>query len=152
MEQGPKDGVGETVVVAIRDIVVEIDGLTGVVLHESLVDIGPVLGVDVEARPSNPSEGHRFFATRQGGYETTRGHFEVVFAVRILGDGDWETVGDHDEVLGVGDVWDLREVRLRGGSWNGHNEMILREEIGETLGLERFPAAFGLSWLIFARH
>jgi len=64
MEQGPKDRVGEAVVVAIRDVVVEVDGLAGVLLHEPLVDMSSVLGVDVETWPSDPSEGHRLFATR----------------------------------------------------------------------------------------
>jgi len=121
MEQGPKDRVGETVVVAIRDIVVEVDGLAGVLFHELLVDIRSIFGVDVETRPPDPSEGHRLFATRQGGHEATRGHLEVEFALCILGYGDWETVGDHDEMLRVCDVWDLGEVCLGGGSWNGHN-------------------------------
>ena len=136
MEQGPKNRVGETVVVAIRDVVVEVDGLAGVLLHEPLVDVSSVLGIDVETRPSDPSEGHGLFATREGGYETTRGHLEVVLAFGILGDGNWEAVRDHDEVLRVGDVWDLGEARVGGGRWNGHNETILGE-IGEAFGYWR---------------
>ena len=136
MEEGPKDGVGETVVVAIRDIVVEVDGLAGVFLHEYLVDVRSVLRVDVETRPSNPSESHGLFATGKGGYETTRGHLEVVLPLGILGNCDWETVGDNDEVLGPGNVWDPGEACVGGGSWDGHNEgsVVGGGEIGETFG------------------
>ena len=89
---------------AIRDVVVEINGLAGVFLREDLVDVRSVLWVDVETWPTYPSEGHRLFAAGKGGYEAARGHLEAEFALGILGDGDWETVGDHDEVLRVGTV------------------------------------------------
>jgi len=76
----------------------------------------------------------------------------VKFAVCILGYSDWETVRDHNEMLGVGDVWDLREVRLGGGSWNGHNETVLREEIGETFGSEEISSGIRLFILAYIRQ
>ena len=113
---------------AICDVVVEIDGLAGVFLHEPFVDIRSVLGVDVEARPSDPSEAHRLFATREGGHEPTRGHLEVVFALSILGNGNWKTVGDYYEMLSACGVLEMGEAGVGGGGWNGHGETVLGGE------------------------
>jgi hypothetical protein len=38
VEQRPEDGVGEAVIVAIGNVIVEVDGLAGIFLHETLVD------------------------------------------------------------------------------------------------------------------
>jgi hypothetical protein len=85
--------------VPIREIVVEIDGLTGILFHEPLVDYWPVLDRDVESWPTYPCEGHGLFAARQCGDEASRGHLEMVFALCILGDRDREPVGHDDETL-----------------------------------------------------
>lgn len=98
MEEGPEDRVGKAVVVAVCDVVVEVDSLAGVLIHEAAVDEGSVLGGDEEARPADPGEGHGFFAAGEGGDEPAGGHLEVVLALGILVDGDGETVGDDDEV------------------------------------------------------
>jgi hypothetical protein len=76
----------------------------------------------------------------------------VEFAICILGYGDWETVGDHNEMLRVGDVWDLGDVRLGGGSWNGHDGTVLREEIGETFGCEDISSGVRLFILAYIRQ
>ena len=149
MEQGPEDGVGETVVVTIRDIVVEVDRLAVVFLHEPLVDDRSVLGVDVEARPSDPGEGHRFFATGQRGNKTTRGHFEVVFAFCILGDGDRETVGNHDEMLRVGNVRNPRDGRVGIERRDGHDEERLGRDWRGGLGSRR---GFGEERIFILAH
>jgi hypothetical protein len=42
VEEGPKDGVGETVVVAVCHFVGQVDGQTGVLILESFGDMVPV--------------------------------------------------------------------------------------------------------------
>ena len=107
----------------VCDVVVEVDCLTRVLLHKALVNYGSVLWGDVETRPANPSKTHRLFCSGEGGDEAARGHFEVVFALIILGDGNWKTIGDHDEMLfwrgfGAGGVG----LRRRGvDSWRRHD-------------------------------
>lgn len=44
VEEGPQNGVGEAVVVAVSDVVVEVDGLAGVLVAEAGVDERAVLG------------------------------------------------------------------------------------------------------------
>jgi len=110
MEEGPEDGVGKAVIVSVGDVVVEVYCLARVLLHEALVNYGPVLGRDIEPRPADPSETHGLFRAGKGGDEAARGHLEVVFTMNILCDCNWETVGDHDEMLfwkcfGVGGWW-----------------------------------------------
>ena len=104
MEKGPEDRVGEAVVVLVCDIVVEIDGQAGILFHEPLVDDGAVLVGDEEARPSNPSKVDGSLEAREGRYETSRGHFKVIFALCILGDCDGEAIGDDYEVLCVSEI------------------------------------------------
>lgn len=56
MEEGPQDGIGEAIVMAVGDVVFEVDGLAGILLHEALVYKWAVLRRDEEARPSDPSK------------------------------------------------------------------------------------------------
>jgi hypothetical protein len=72
MEQGPEDGVREAIVVAIGDVIVEVDGLTRILLPETLVDEGSVFGRNEEARPADPSKVEIFLEAREGRDETTR--------------------------------------------------------------------------------
>jgi hypothetical protein len=97
MEEGPEDGVGEAVVVPVSEVVIEVDGLTGILLHETTVDKRTVLERDIETRPADPGKIHRLLAAREGGDEATRGHFEVVLARRILADGDGKAIADDNE-------------------------------------------------------
>ena len=99
MEEGPEYGIRKAVVVAVGDVVIEVYCLTRVLLHETLVDYRPVLGRDIETRPTDPSEAHRLLRAGKGGDESAGGHFEVIFALGILCDGDWKSVGDDDEML-----------------------------------------------------
>ena len=99
MEERPEDGVRKAVIVTVCDIVVEVYCLTRVLLQKALVDYGSVLWGDVETRPADPSETHRLFCSGEGRDEAARRHFEVVFTLIILGDGNRKTVGDHDEML-----------------------------------------------------
>lgn len=62
VEERPKDRVAEAVVVSVCDVIVEIDGLAGVLLHQPLVDDGAILWRNEETRPANPGEGHGLFA------------------------------------------------------------------------------------------
>lgn len=133
VEEGPQDGVGEAVVVAVGDVVVEVDGLAGVLVAEAGVDERAVFGGDEEAGPADPGEGHALFAAGEGGDEAAGGHLEVVLARGVLGDGDGEAVGDDDEVGGravevEGDgvaaggrhgEEGVRGVRARGGGGGG---------------------------------
>ena len=124
MEERPEDGVRKAVIVTVCDVVVEVYCLTRVLFHKTLVDYDSVLWRDVEPRPADPSETHRLFGSGEGGDEAARRHFEVVFALIILGDGDRKTIGDHDEMLfwrgfGAGGVG----LRRRGvDSWRRHGE------------------------------
>jgi hypothetical protein len=121
VEEGPEDRVGEAVVVAVGDVVVEVDGLARVLLLEALVDDRPVLGRDVEAGPADPGEGHGLFAAREGRDEPAGGHLEVVRAGRILGDGDRQPVGDDDEVRRRAKVGGAHRVGGgAGGGLGGH--------------------------------
>lgn len=99
VEQWPEDGVRETVVVPVCEVVVEIDSLTGVLFHETLVDDWSVLDGDVEAWPTYPSERHGLFAAGERGDETARGHLEVVLALCIFRDRDRQPVGYNDETF-----------------------------------------------------
>jgi hypothetical protein len=101
MEERPEDGVRKAIIVTVCDVIVEVYCLTRVLLHKTLVDYESVLWGDIETRPANPSETHRLFGSGEGGDEAARGHFEVVFALIILGDGNRKTIGNHDEML----VW-----------------------------------------------
>ena len=107
----------------VGDVVCEVDGLARVLVLEPLVDERAVLERDEKAGPADPGEGEGLFAAAEGGDEAARGHLEVVLAVRILGDGDGEAVGDDDEVLGcakVHVVWEIsRGVRARGRGRTG---------------------------------
>jgi hypothetical protein len=123
MEERPEDGVREAVIVTICNVVVEVYCLTRVLFHKTLVDYGPFLWGDVETRPADPSEAHRLFRSGEGGDKAARGHFEVVFTLSILCDGNWKTIGDDDEVFwrgfGVGRVG----LRKRGvDCWRRHDE------------------------------
>ena len=124
MEERPEDGVRKAVIVTVRDVVVEVYCLTRVLFHKTLVDYGSILRGNVETRPADPSETHRLFCSREGGDETTRGHFEVIFTLIILCYGNRKTIGDHDEMLfwrgfGAGGVG----LRRRGvDSWRRHGE------------------------------
>jgi hypothetical protein len=124
MEERPEDGVRKAVIVTVCNVVVEVYCLTRVLLHKTLVNYGSVLWGDVETRPANPNETHRLFGSGEGGDEAARGHFEVIFALIILGDGNRKTIGDHDEMLfwrgfGAGGV----RLRRRGvDSWHRHGE------------------------------
>lgn len=82
----------------VGDVIIEIDRLTGVFLHQPLVDMGPIFGGNEEARPADPGEVKGFFEARECGDQPARGHFEMVFALRVLVDSYGETVGDDDEV------------------------------------------------------
>ena len=99
MEERPEDGVRKAVIVTVCDVIVEVYCLTRVLLQKALVDYGSVLWGDVETRPADPSETHRLFCSGEGGDEAARGHFEVVFTLIILGNGNRKTIGDHDEML-----------------------------------------------------
>lgn len=101
----------------ICDVVVEVDGLAGVLVHEAFIDDGTILWGDEEAGPADPGERHGFLGAGEGGDESTGGHFEVVFALGIFGDGDGETVGDDDEMLVLVDV----EIGVRDSAWDGHD-------------------------------
>lgn len=100
----------------ICDVVVEVDGLAGVLVHEASVDDGTILWGDEEAWPADPGERHGFLGAGEGGDEPAGGHFEVVFALGIFGDGDGETVGDDDEVLVLVDV----EIGVRDSTGDRH--------------------------------
>jgi hypothetical protein len=82
----------------IGEVVVEVDSLAGIFFLEPLVYMWSVFDWNAETGPSDPSEVHCFLETRQGRYQTTRGHFEVVFALVILVNGDGETVGDYNKM------------------------------------------------------
>lgn len=92
MEQRPQNGIRETIVMTVGHVVIEVDSLAGVFLHKSAVNDRPVFDWDVEARPSDPSEGHGFLAAGKSGYETARRHLEVVLAIAVFIDGDGKTV------------------------------------------------------------
>lgn len=92
VEEGPEDGVGKTVVVSISDVIVEIDSLAGVLLHQSFVDQRAILWGDEETRPADPGEVERFLKARESRNKSSRGHLKVVFPTGILGDGDGETI------------------------------------------------------------
>ena len=123
VEQRPEDGVREAVIVTVCDVVIEVYCLTRVLFLKTLVDYGPFLRGDVETRPADPRETHRLFRSGEGRDEATRGHFEVVFTLSILCDGNRKTIGDDDEVFwggfGVGRVG----LRKRGvDCWCRHDE------------------------------
>ena len=99
MEERPEDGVRKAVIVTVCDVVVEVYCLTRILLHKTLVDYESVFWGNVETRPADPGETHRLFCSREGGDEAARGHFEVIFALIILGDGNRKAIGDHDEML-----------------------------------------------------
>lgn len=111
MEEGPEDGIRETVIVAIGYVIVKIDGLAGVLFHEAFVDDGAVFRRDEEARPTYPREVKGFLETRQGGDEPSRGHFEMVLARCIFVNGDRETIGDYNEMAALAYVHVGRRVR-----------------------------------------
>lgn len=92
VEERPENRVREAVVVTVRDIVVQVDGLARVLLLQTAVDDRSVLGRNEEAWPANPREGHGLFATRKRRDETAGRHLEVVLARGILVDGNGETV------------------------------------------------------------
>lgn len=98
MEKRPKDGVGETVVVTVGDIIIQVDGLAAVLFHEPLVDIGAILDWDEEPGPADPGEVEGLLEAAQCRDEAAGGHLEVVLALGILVDGDGEAVRDDDEV------------------------------------------------------
>lgn len=83
---------------AVSNIIVEVDCLAGVFIHEALVDIWTILWRDKEPRPTDPGEVQRLFEAREGRYKSTRGHLEVVFTRSILGDRYRQPVGDDDEM------------------------------------------------------
>lgn len=56
VEKGPEDRVGETVVVSISDVIVKIDGLAGVLFHQTLVNQRAIFWWDEETRPTDPGE------------------------------------------------------------------------------------------------
>ena len=123
VEEWPEDGVREAIVVTVCDVVVEVYCLTRVLFLKALVDDDPFLWGDVETRPADPSETHRLFRSGEGGDKSARGHFEVVFTLRILCDGNRKTIGDYDEMFwggfGAGGVG----MRKRGVyCWRGHGE------------------------------
>ena len=79
-------------VVAVCDVVVEVDGLARVLLLQTFVDDGTVLGRNEEAGPANPGELHGLLAAREGGDESAGGHLEVVLAIAVLCDCNGQTV------------------------------------------------------------
>lgn len=97
VEERPENGVGEAVVVAVCELVVEIDCLAGVLLHEPAVDDLAVLLWDVEARPADPGEVELLLAARERRDEAARAHLEVVLARGILGDRDGQTIRNDDQ-------------------------------------------------------
>jgi len=98
VKEGPEDGIRETVIVAISDVIVEVYGLARVLLLQALVDEGPILWRNEETWPSDPCEVERLFEAGEGRYEPARGHFEVVLAMGVLVNGYRQTIGDDDEV------------------------------------------------------
>lgn len=56
VEKRPEDRVAETVIVPVCDVIIEVDGLAGVLLHQPLVDDGTILWRNEETRPANPGE------------------------------------------------------------------------------------------------
>jgi hypothetical protein len=96
VEEGPEDRVWEAIVMLVGEVVCEVDGLAGVLVHQPLVHKWAVLGQDETARPADPDEWEWPLAAAEGGDETARGYFEAVLARCILWDGDGEAVGDDD--------------------------------------------------------
>lgn len=56
---------------SVCNFVIKINGLTGVLLHETFINKRAILWGDEEAGPTYPSERHGLLASRESGYETT---------------------------------------------------------------------------------
>jgi hypothetical protein len=65
-------------------VIVEVYCLTRVLIHKTPINERAILGGDEESWPSNPGEVERLLEARKGGYETTRGHFEVILSTGVL--------------------------------------------------------------------
>jgi hypothetical protein len=87
--------------VSVGDVIVEVDGLTRVLLLKALVYERSVLWGDEEAWPADPREVKRLLEGRKGRDETARGHFEVILAIGVLADCNRETICDDDEVTAL---------------------------------------------------
>jgi hypothetical protein len=101
VEQRPQDGIGEAVVMAVCYVIVKVDGLARVLLHEAFVDYQPVLGWDEETWPTNPGEVERLLESGKGRDETARRHLEVVLAMSVLGYRYRKSIGDDNEMASV---------------------------------------------------
>lgn len=122
VEERPEDGVGEAIVMAIGDVVIEVHSLAGVFFKKTFVDKRTVFWWNEETWPANPGKGHALFATGKSGDETTGRHLEMIFSLRISRDSDGKTVRDDDEVPLLTVEVETEGVRARdGGAW-GHGE------------------------------
>lgn len=80
----------------VRHFVVEVDGLTLILLAQPPIDDRAVLWWDIKASPTNPYEVEVLLAPAECGDEATRRHLERVLAIRTFRDRDWQAVG-HDD-------------------------------------------------------
>jgi hypothetical protein len=92
VEQRPENGVTETIVVSVGEVVGKVDGIALVFIQQGGVDLFSIFSGDLNVRrqqwsgsrssssahiltgPSYPRERHGLLASRQGGDETTRRH------------------------------------------------------------------------------
>ena len=56
----------------VRDIIVEVYCLTRILLHETFIYNGPVLGGNVEPRPAYPGKTHGLLSAGEGGDQSSR--------------------------------------------------------------------------------
>ena len=66
MEERPEDGIGESVVMAVSDVIVKVHRLTRVFLLQSFVNDGAIFGRNEEAWPTDPGEVERLFEAGEG--------------------------------------------------------------------------------------
>ena len=56
----------------VRDIIIEVYCLARILLHETLINDGPVLSGDVESWPAYPGKTHGLFGAGEGGDKPPR--------------------------------------------------------------------------------
>ncbi|CRK33032.1 hypothetical protein BN1708_005977 [Verticillium longisporum] len=100
VEEGPEDRVGEAVVVAVGEVVVDEDGVGAVFVLEALLHASDFCLGNLEARPAVPLEARGFGQTAEASDETAGRHGELIVAIFLALDGDGQAVRQQEETTG----------------------------------------------------